>query len=360
MAEIKISDLEETTSVDDELCMVPVDDGSSTKKISLKNLEASGTASAAAYAEAAAASAETAEGHATNAGTSESNARTYASNASDSATTAAGSASDASGYADTASAAASNASGSASSAAGSANSAAQQVANAAAKATLAESWAVGGTGTRAGENTNNAQYWSTVAQAAAGGGVVTFNGRTGAVVPASGDYNAGQISRGTSTVDADLTSAENDITAIKGDIAPSEDGETASQGYAIGKQFLRNGSLYKAKTAITAGDALVLGTNYEAADDITLQLYNQNETLKTLQTNKEDKGIIKTATLAIGATTVTFTDIPTTGNNLIKFYNSLGINYEEIDTSTSGQITLTFEEQEVVVTVFCEIKGVTV
>lgn len=38
--------------------------------------------------------------------------------------------------------------------------------NAADSATLSESWAVGGTGTRQGENTNNAYYWSLQAQSA--------------------------------------------------------------------------------------------------------------------------------------------------------------------------------------------------
>lgn len=42
-------------------------------------------------------------------------------------------------------------------------------ANAAASATLAESWAVGGTGTREGENTNNAKYWCNQAQTIAQG-----------------------------------------------------------------------------------------------------------------------------------------------------------------------------------------------
>lgn len=36
-------------------------------------------------------------------------------------------------------------------------------------ATLAQSWAVGGTGTRDGENTNNSQYWAQQAQSIAGG-----------------------------------------------------------------------------------------------------------------------------------------------------------------------------------------------
>lgn len=49
---------------------------------------------------------------------------------------------------------------------------AQVLANAqtaAASATLSESWAVGGTGTREGENTNNAQYYAQQAQSIAGG-----------------------------------------------------------------------------------------------------------------------------------------------------------------------------------------------
>lgn len=50
-----------------------------------------------------------------------------------------------------------------------AQAAAASVSESAANATLAESWAVGGTGTRPGEDTNNAQYWAQQAQSIAGG-----------------------------------------------------------------------------------------------------------------------------------------------------------------------------------------------
>ena len=40
---------------------------------------------------------------------------------------------------------------------------------------------------------DNAKYWASVAHAAAGGGVVTFNGRTGAVNPQDNDYSISQI-----------------------------------------------------------------------------------------------------------------------------------------------------------------------
>jgi hypothetical protein len=210
MSEIKIVDLTETTSVNEEITFVPIDDGTSTKKITLKNLEESATASAKAYAEAAEASATSASGYSDAASTSASNASTYASNAADSAAIAETASSAASGYSDTASAAASTASSSAQSAAGSATSAAQQVSNAQNYSKLSESWTQGNTGTRAGENTNNARYWAEQA-AAMHDGVASFNGRQGIVNPADGDYSAAMISRGNSTVDDDLTSLEDDI-----------------------------------------------------------------------------------------------------------------------------------------------------
>ena len=82
---------------------------------------------------------------------------------------------------------------SAEAAAASAVSIGQAEENAAASATEAESWAVGGTGTREGEDTNNAKYWFARAQDAAGGGVTSFNNRTGAVKPAKGDYTASLV-----------------------------------------------------------------------------------------------------------------------------------------------------------------------
>ena len=69
-------------------------------------------------------------------------------------------------------------------------------------------------------------------------------------------------------------------------------------------------------------------------------------------------GQIKTATLAVGDTSVTFTQIPTTGDYIVDFYTSNGINYTAIDTSVTGQVTLTYKAQEVAVTVYCQIKEV--
>lgn len=80
-----------------------------------------------------------------------------------------------------------------SAAAGSAQSAGASAQSAQASSKLSESWAVGGTGTRTGEDTNNAKYWAMAAQGVAGGGVSSFNGRSGAVTPQSGDYTAEMV-----------------------------------------------------------------------------------------------------------------------------------------------------------------------
>ena len=106
-----------------------------------------------------------------------------------------------------------------SAAAGSAQSAGASAQSAQASGKLSESWAVGGTGTRTGEDTNNAKYWSEQAQNAAGGGVSSFNGRSGDVTPQIGDYTAemvGADAQGAAqTVQGNLnTHAENTIKHI--------------------------------------------------------------------------------------------------------------------------------------------------
>lgn len=158
-----------------------------------------------ANADAAAGSATNAAASATSAGKSATAASEKASAAANSASAAATSAQTATDAASTASAAAEAASGSASEAQKSAAAAAESAASVDGINKTAQSWAVGGTGTREGEDTNNAKYWAEHAQQAAGGGVVSFNGRTGSVVPQAGDYDKGMVGLGNvdNTSDAD-------------------------------------------------------------------------------------------------------------------------------------------------------------
>lgn len=70
------------------------------------------------------------------------------------------------------------------------------------------------------------------------------------------------------------------------------------------------------------------------------------------------KPTVTSQTLAANATSVTFTELPTTGNYLIDFYCEGGANYTELDTSTAGTAVLTYEAEASARTVYCEVKGV--
>ena len=121
------------------------------------------------------------------ASTSASNARTSEINAGNSASTAAEKASAASTSASNARTSETNAGASASQASESASTAMTKASeanvsatnaassehNAENSATLSQSWAVGGTGTRTGEDTNNAKYWSDQAKSIVGGDFAT-------------------------------------------------------------------------------------------------------------------------------------------------------------------------------------------
>ena len=73
---------------------------------------------------------------------------------------------------------------------------------------------------------------------------------------------------------------------------------------------------------------------------------------------KADKPTVKSQSLAANATSVTFTGIPTSGNNMIDFFITDGANYTAINTATSGQITLTYAASSSARTVYCRIEGV--
>ena len=107
------------------------------------------------------------EGYVSSASQSAQTATTKANEASESATSALNSANTAVNAANNAATSATSAQTSANNAATSASSASSSAANATSQATLSQSWAVGNTGARDGENTNNAKYWAEQAQASA-------------------------------------------------------------------------------------------------------------------------------------------------------------------------------------------------
>ena len=114
-------------------------------------------------------------------------------------------------------------------------------------ADLSKSYAVGGTGIREGEDTDNAKYYKEQARAIAGGGVTTFNGRGGDVEPQAGDYTKDMVGLGNvdNTSDADkpvsnaqqeaLSGKQSKITAsgiLKGDGAGGVSAAVKGTDYA--------------------------------------------------------------------------------------------------------------------------------
>lgn len=68
---------------------------------------------------------------------------------------------------------------------------------------------------------------------------------------------------------------------------------------------------------------------------------------------KQDVPVLKSQTMAVGSTSVTFTGLPTTGVNIIDIYTSkTGLDYLSIDDSTAGQLTVNYDAQSVAITVY--------
>ena len=130
----------------------------------------------------------------------------------------------------------------------------------------AQSWAVGGTGTREGEDTNNAKYWSEQAAAAAGGGVTSFKGRTGAVIPASGDYTAEMVG-------AYSKDETNTLLQKKADKSVDFTVTLTASGWSDNAQTISNANFLSAGYAYTVAPASDSFADYADAmvyaDDVT-------------------------------------------------------------------------------------------
>lgn len=329
---IKISELTEYTAEVTDSLLIPLDDGTKTYKVPVGHFNQGAASSAKAYA-------DKAEISARNAATSESNTRQVAqeitSNTSE-AKDAAKEAEDAKNAtvqlkADTERAVASiktsvdNASSSATSAADSADDATDSAA-------LSKSWAIGGTGKREDEDVNNAKYWASVAGAAAGGGVLTFNGRSGFVVPADGDYKSEQIKRGDSTVEASLTALE----------------ETAGDAtnVPIGTVVEATEEYPEISSGETAG--VISGKTKKFLASLKLLIETVERDLKLLISNVDKKTSkrLPAQSLTAAGGSLTFTDDSITDTSLIEVYATIP-NISPSNYSVTGStLTVTFDAQE--------------
>ncbi len=187
MAKIKIADLVEVSAVTEKDYFIPVDNGTETYKISIENYNASANTTAQGYADTAKTNAERAQQSASEArsianevSNNTSAAETAATEAEKSATLAKNSVQDLQEYVD-------KSAENAGEAEQSAKQAEQYASSVGSNAQLSKSWAIGGTGLRADEDTNCAKAYADKAKAYLTG-VASFNGRTGDVMPQKGDY----------------------------------------------------------------------------------------------------------------------------------------------------------------------------
>ncbi len=98
------------------------------------------------------------------------------------------------------------------------------------------------------------------------------------VLPSAADYTDGQVEKTQQLV------------------APIQSNLTASKAYAKGEQFIYNGLLYKAKSSITSGATITIGTNAELADCVTKQIKEYKETSITTGFETGYSGYIKLKT----------------------------------------------------------------
>ena len=329
---IKISELTEYTAEVTDSLLIPLDDGTKTYKVPVGHFNQGAASSAKAYADKAASSAK-------NAAASEDNTKQIAQEitTNTSATKdAAKEAEDAKNAtvqlkADTERSVASiktsvqNASDSALSAADSADDASDS-------ATLSKSWATGGTGKREDEDVNNAKYWASIAGAAAGGGVLSFNGRSGFVVPADGDYKSEQIKRGDSTVEASLTALE----------------ETAGDAtnVPIGTVVEATEEYPEISSGETAG--VISGKTKKFLSSLKLLVETVERDLKLLISNVDKKTSkrLPAQSLTAAGGSLTFTDDSITDTSLIEAYATIP-NISPSNYSVTGStLTVTFDAQE--------------
>ena len=205
-----------------------------------------------------------------------------AESASASAQTAQSASSSAGTAASTASSAATAASGSASQAQASAAAAAQSAASVDGINKTAQSWAVGGTGTRPGEDTDNAKYWAKQAQAVVGGDFATKVEAQGYVTAhnqsadAHADIRKALNGKEASGTAAAAVTAHNKDTAAHADIR-----EALSKA---GKPFIIEGTLAEdgvttsvdktraeVKAAVQAGESVILRIN--SSIDLSLTVF---------------------------------------------------------------------------------------
>lgn len=180
---------------------------------------------------------------------------------------------------------------------------------AAASATLAESWAVGGTGSRTGEDTNNSEYWAQQAAESAqeAVGFRTFQG--GSVLPINGDADLTQPLPTKTAESVSITSNKNRIAGVtvhgfttqdgSGDPSPSNMREIKNAGL-LTKHIVIDGN----STIVLSPEATIIGTSRRANITISDGLKYTHDQLAAILSSylptKTAASVSDTEGLAIG------------------------------------------------------------
>lgn len=211
-----------------------------------------------------------------------------------------------------------------------AEAAAQQAETAAASVTdtaqTSEAWAVGkrgGVEVPSSDETyhNNAKYWAAQAASAAGGGVMSFNGRSGTVEPMAGDYAADQVGAIPSTAGAVETANLGDgvVTSAKlanearfgTELAISTPGSTPDLAWGNAIIWVWGTSM---TIKLTAAAAALLPPNWQtrlfAGDQFTFEWEGISTPVNVA------KGQIESATGSIAVPTKKYIDLKKIDNNI--------------------------------------------
>ena len=238
MADIQINELlESTTAANSD--WIAIDNGSATKKISVQNFNATGAASAAQSAAAAAQSASAALAAQTAAEQAEDNAQALITSAQTIVSDAQTYANEAATSAGTASTAANTATAQAAIATQAATQAGTYAQNVDSFAKTAKSWAVGGTGTRQGEDTDNSKYYSQQAH--------------------DSEINASASEQAAATSESNAATSESNAAASASNALASEQSASTSANNAAASET--NAAASASSAATSASNAATSETN---------------------------------------------------------------------------------------------------
>lgn len=96
--------------------------------------------------------------------------------------------------------------------------------------------------------------------------------------------------------------------AVEANIAPVEtDASSSAAAYSVGDQLILNDILYDVTASISISDALVVGTNIDAANDLSTQLGDKQDQIEVTSMPTASASNVGKVLIYIGTTTSTYT-----------------------------------------------------